>query len=452
MLFSSLSFLIWFLPIVLILHALLPAKSKNAFLLLASIFFYAWGEIRYVPLLLALMLSNYALGFLCGSKTGRRALIGLILSLLINFGTLFYYKYSGWLADTFAPGQSGFDAPLLPLGISFFTFQSQAYQIDLYRGKTAPERSLIGYGTFILMFPQFIAGPIVLYSDVKQDLRTRRLVPKEMENGMLLFLVGLSSKLLLANRLGLIWEVTSNAAARSAPAAWLGVLGFGLQIYFDFAGYSLMAIGIGRMLGFHFPQNFNHPYSAVSVRDFWRRWHMTLSRWFRDYVYFPLGGSRAGPGRVFLNLLVVWLLTGLWHGADLRFLLWGLWFFVFLSLEHFIPRFKPQNHPIGGRVYAMLVVLLGWVLFASESTGHALHYAASMFSFSNGTDWLFLLRNNLMLLLLCILMCVPPVVGWISRQLQAKPAVRLAAGLVLLALCISSLVSESFNPFLYFRF
>lgn len=452
MLFSSLSFLIWFLPIVLILHALLPARMRNAFLLLASIFFYAWGEIRYVPLLLALMIGNYALGFLCGSKSGHWALFGLILTLLMNIGTLFYYKYSGWLMETFAVGFSGFKAPLLPLGISFFTFQSQAYQIDIYRGQSAPERSLIGYGTFILLFPQFIAGPIVLYSDVKQDLRTRSLVPEEVENGMMLFLVGLSSKLLLANRLGLIWEITSKAAALSAPAAWLGVLGYGLQIYFDFAGYSLMAIGMGYMLGFHFPQNFNHPYAAVSVRDFWRRWHMTLSRWFRDYVYFPLGGSRAGAGRVFFNLLFVWMLTGLWHGADLRFLLWGLWFFVFLALEHFIPSFRPQDHPFAGRVYALLVVFLGWVLFASESTSQALHYAGNMFAFSNGVDWLFLLRNNFVLLILSVLMCVPPIVQGISRQLQAHPILRLAFGLLLMTLCISSLVSESFNPFLYFRF
>ncbi len=452
MLFSSLSFLIWFLPAVLIIHALLPARFRNAFLLAASVFFYAWGEIRYVPLLLALMAGNYALGFLCASKTGRLALYGLILSLLINFGTLFYYKYSGWLMSAIAPDASGFQAPPLPLGISFFTFQSQAYQIDIYRGRSAPERSLINYGTFILLFPQFIAGPIVLYPDVRQDLHKRRLVPEEGENGMLLFLAGLSSKLLLANRLGLIWEAAANAAERSAPAAWLGVLGYGLQIYFDFAGYSLMAIGIGRMLGFHFPRNFNHPYAARSVRDFWQRWHMTLSRWFRDYVYFPLGGSRAGPGRVLFNLLTVWLLTGLWHGADLRFLLWGLWFFIFLSLEHFIPRFNPQDHPFAGRAYALLVVFFGWVLFASASTGQALAYAASMFSFSNGADWLFLLRNNFILLLLSMLMCVPPLVQGISGQLRTHPALRLAIGLLLTALCVSSLVSESFNPFLYFRF
>ncbi len=360
MLFSSLSFLIWFLPVVVALHALLPRPLKNPFLLFSSVYFYAWGEVRYVPLLLFLMASNYALGFCCGSKTRRIARAGLILSLLVNFGALFYYKYAGWIVRTFAPYLTGFESPALPLGISFFTFQSQAYLIDVYRGVTPPERSIIGYGTFILLFPQFIAGPIVLYTDVRKDLRERRIDPKEMESGTLMFLAGLSSKLLLANRLGQVWEEASGATNLSSPAAWLGAVAFGLQIYFDFAGYSFMAIGMGRMLGFHFPRNFNHPYAAKSIRDFWRRWHMTLSRWFRDYVYFPLGGSRRSPRRVFINLLVVWAATGLWHGADLRFLLWGLWFFAFLAAEHFIPGFMPQGHPVLGRIYTLLVVLFGF--------------------------------------------------------------------------------------------
>ena len=452
MLFSSLSFLVWFLPAVAGIHALLPRGLRNPFLLLASVFFYAWGEIRYVPLLLGLMASNYALGFLCGSKSRAAARFGLILSLAVNFGTLFFYKYSGWVIGTFAPGAAGFQAPPLPLGISFFTFQSQAYLIDVYRGVTPTERSIIGYGTFILLFPQFIAGPIVLYTDVRRDLRERRVDPKDMEAGTLMFIAGLSSKLLLANRLGQVWEAVAGAGMLSAPAAWLGVLGFGLQIYFDFAGYSLMAIGMGRMLGFHFPKNFDHPYSAVSVRDFWRRWHMTLSRWFRDYVYFPLGGSRRRPPRVFLTLLLVWMLTGLWHGADLRFLLWGLWFFVFLALEHFVPRFRPQEHPVLGRVYAMLVVLFGWVLFASESTGAALRYAGTMLSLRGGADWAFLLRDNFVLLAVSVLMCVPPVVRAMAARLRERPGLRVAAGLALMLLCVSSLVSESFNPFLYFRF
>ncbi len=452
MLFSSLSFLIWFLPAVVIVHALMPHRFRNAFLLLASIFFNAWGEAKYVPLLLVLMAFNYLCGFLCASKSKKRALFGLILSLLVNFGTLFYYKYAGWMAEVFFLDMPGFEAMTLPLGISFFTFQSQAYLIDIYLRQSEPEPSLVNYGAFILLFPQFIAGPIVLYSDVKHELHKRFLKAEEIESGMMLFIFGLSSKLLLANRLGEIWDAAIGAASRSSPAAWLGILGFGFQIYFDFTGYSLMAIGIGRMLGFRFPKNFNHPYAAASVRDFWRRWHMTLGRWFRDYVYFPLGGSRVRPSRAFLNLLVVWSLTGLWHGADLRFLLWGLWFFLFLSLEHFVKFFKPQNHPVAGRIYTMLVVLFSWVLFASSSTSQALTYAHSMLSFAGGNDWLFLLRNNFVLLAISVIMCISPAVGYLSNRLRANGLLRMLTGLFLLILCISSLMGESFNPFLYFRF
>lgn len=451
MLFSSLSFLVWFLPAVVLVHLVLPARARNAMLLAASVFFYAWGEMAYVPLVLASMAINYALGLGCSASCAWLRHASLALSLLVNFGALAYFKYAAFFLETVGLGAWAPEVSL-PLGISFYTFQTQAYVVDVWRKKVPAEKNPVDYGAFILLFPQLIAGPIVLYTDVRRELKARSLDARALETGMALFIAGLAAKVLLANPLGALWERMRALEALSMPGAWLGVAGFGLQIYFDFAGYSLMAIGMGRMLGFRFPQNFDHPYAARSVREFWRRWHMTLSGWFRDYVYIPLGGSRRGTARTVWNLLLVWTLTGLWHGASWNFVLWGLWFFVFLVLERFALGGWLARHRAVGLAYTLVVVFLGWVLFAFESVADAAAYGARLFCFAGGTDWRYPLRDSAVLLLMAVLACMPPVAKRAWALLEAHAVLRAAVLALVLALCVAALVNAEYNPFLYFRF
>jgi alginate O-acetyltransferase complex protein AlgI len=451
MLFSGLVFLIYFLPAVILLHWIAPRPAKNALLVLASVFFYAWGEMRYVPLILASLALNYAFGLGCGSRKGWLRALGLGLSLAVNFGALAYFKYAVFLMTTVGLGDA---APqvALPLGLSFYTFQTQAYVIDVHRRKVPAERNFVDYATFLLLFPQLIAGPIVLYTDVRRELKARTITAAGLESGMTAFIEGLSLKVLLANPLGALWKTVQGLGEPSGAALWLGILAFGLQIYFDFSGYSRMAIGMGRMLGFAFPPNFRHPYAARSIRDFWRRWHMTLSGWFREYAYFPLGGNLRGSARTVLNLLIVWALTGLWHGASWYFVAWGLWFFVCLVLERFWIGGWLARHPRWALLYTLWVVLMGWVLFAHESLSDAAAYALRMYSFAPGMDWLFPLRGNAALLLVSGLCCVPPVMERVRRALNQHAALRTAAMLGALLLCIAGLVNADYNPFLYFRF
>lgn len=451
MLFSSLTFLVWFLPAVILLHAVMPKRARNAFLLAASVFFYAWGEIRYVPLVLLSMGLNCVFGL--GAASGRRGLrnASLIGSILVNIGALVYFKYAAFFLTAVGLGRIA-PAVVLPLGISFYTFQTQAYVIDVWRKKVPPEKNFVDYATFILLFPQLIAGPIVLYTDVRRELKQRSVDAAGLEAGMTTFIVGLSSKVLLANPLGALWDSVQTLAGPSSVAAWLGIIAFGLQIYFDFAGYSLMAIGMGRMLGFRFPKNFDHPYASRSIREFWRRWHMTLGGWFREYVYIPLGGSRKGSGRTVVNLFIVWGLTGLWHGASWNFVAWGLWFFVFLVLERFAIGGWLDRHRRWGLVYTLAVVFVGWALFAHDSLGEAWTYVQRMFAFAPGGDWMFPLRGNAVLLGVAVVACVPGVMrragGWLEKHALVRAVVMLGA----LVLCIAGLVSADYNPFLYFRF
>lgn len=451
MLFSSLTFLIWFLPAVILLHAIVPARAKNTLLLAASVFFYAWGEIAYVPLVLASMLLNYLFGRGCASTRKGLRMLSLLLSLAVNFGALIYFKYAAFLLTTIGLASIA-PSVALPLGISFYTFQTQAYVIDVHRGKVPPEPNFINYATFILLFPQLIAGPIVLYTDVQKELRQRTINVEGLEMGMAGFVAGLSSKVLLANPLGAMWASIQALPEVTSLTAWLGILAFGLQIYFDFAGYSLMAIGMGRMLGFRFPKNFDHPYASRSIREFWRRWHMTLGGWFREYVYFPLGGSRKGAGRTVLNLFIVWALTGLWHGASWNFVAWGLWFFVFLVLERFAIGRWLDRHRVWALAYTLLVVFVGWALFAHDSLAEAAAFIARMFSFSWGTEWRFPLWNNAVLLVISILACLPGLMGWVKARLARIAWLRVAVMMAALLLCIAGLVNADYNPFLYFRF
>ena len=450
MLFSSLTFLFYFLPAVLVIHQLLPQKGQNLFLLLISLLFYGWGEPRYVPLMLLLLAANYALSRFLSPKDGKRRKALMALGAVMNIGVLAFYKYSAFFCETV--GLSAY-APrvALPLGISFFTFQTLGYLADVYRGQEAPERNFIDFGCFIMLFPQLIAGPILRYGDLKTALHARRRPEaKALERGMALFLLGLAAKVLLANPLGEIWEELHLAPGMGL--AWMALIGFALQIYFDFFGYSLMAMGIGGMLGFPIARNFDRPYTAVSMTDFWRRWHITLQRWFRDYVYIPLGGSRRGTARTALNLLVVWLLTGLWHGASWNFVLWGLYDFLLLAMEKFLLKGFSDRHRVISRVGTLFFVLLGWAVFAMDDLTALPAFFGRLFSFSQDGEIFFWLRQYGVTLTLSVLCVLPPILDKSKALLQKHTALRTACLLLLLALSLSRLIHSSYNPFLYFRF
>ena len=451
MLFSSMTFLLYFLPAVILVHAFLPRRAQNPFLLAASLLFYAWGDVRRVPLFVLLLAVDWGAGVLLGrvrNAAGRRAL--LAAGLVCNFGALLFYKYTGFLLGAMGIQAAFTQGLTLPLGISFFTFQAAGYLIDVYRGTVEPERSPAAFGTFIFLFPQLIAGPIVRYSDLREALhRRRRPDGAALDSGMALFIAGLAAKVLLANPLGEAYQ-TLSAPEGDMAAAWLSLAAYSLQIYFDFLGYSIMAVGIGRMLGFAFPRNFNHPYAAASVTDFWRRWHITLSSWFRDYVYIPLGGSRRGQGRTALNLLAVWALTGLWHGADWTFLLWGLWYFLLLSAEKFLLRDRLPR--LLQRVLTLLGVMLGWALFVSDGLAGFAAYLGRLFCFRLNGSALFWLREYAVLFAAAVLLCVPRAVEGLKRLCRRRPVLRWAAAVGLLLLCIAALARSSYNPFLYFRF
>ena len=453
MLFSSLTFLLYFLPPVVLIHNLLPKRLQNGFLLLASLFFYAWGDARQVPLFTVLLLMNWGVGVLMGraERSGYRRVL-LTGGLVIDFGVLVFYKYTGFLLETLGL-QAGFVSGLtLPLGISFFTFQAAGYLIDVYRRQTEPERSVVSFGAFLFLFPQLIAGPIVRYSDMCKELHEKRRPDvKALESGVSLFVAGLAAKVLLANLLGEAYE-TLNAISGDMLCAWASLAAYTLQIYFDFMGYSVMAVGLGRMLGFSFPRNFRHPYAAVSVTDFWRRWHITLSGWFRDYVYIPLGGSRRGKERTVLNLLAVWSLTGLWHGADWNFVLWGLWYFLLLSAEKTLFADRVKLPVAVKRLLTLLGVMLGWALFVSDGLAGFSGYIMSLFSFRTSAQSLFWIREYAGILLLGMLFCVPGVVEGLKGLCRRYAWLRYAAVLAALLLCLAALAKSSYNPFLYFRF
>ena len=483
MVFSSLTFLFRFLPFALLAYFAAPRSWRNGVLLVASLFFYAWGEPRYLPI----MLLSIAVDFLAsngiarfGDRPGMKRLF-LGFSLAANLGLLAGFKYANFILENLA-GIMGFAfIPLeitLPLGISFFTFQTMSYTIDVYRGTVMAEKNLIRFGAYVSLFPQLVAGPIVRYADIAEGLRTHRPDPQQISLGIRQFVQGLAAKVLLANPLGMLWEDVRQRgfAEASMPMAWLAILAFALQIYFDFSGYSRMAIGLGNLFGLTFPENFNHPYAARSITEFWRRWHMTLGQWFRSYVYIPLGGNRRGPLRQVVNLLVVWFLTGLWHGASWNFVLWGLWFGLLLALEKFVLSAWLERHAVGAHTYTLLVVLLGWVLFAIPSLPEVGVYLQRLFSFEIGTDAVYALRNHGVLLLLGLFLSLPLSAwgqllrrigrGVISPEQQmrfhggqlttwGRQGLWVGAGMAhlgLFLLSVAYLVDAGFNPFLYFRF
>lgn len=469
MVFSSIFFIFVFLPVTLAVYSVAPRRLKNLILLLFSLVFYAWGEPVYIFLMLISIVYNYLSGLEIAFYRGRgqdaKARLIFLLSVAFNLGVLGFFKYAGFVAQNLnavLPFQLPQVELALPIGISFYTFQTLSYIIDVYRGTVAVQRNIIDFGLYISMFPQLVAGPIVRYTDIEHQLRHRAVTLDGLGQGTLLFVRGLVKKVLLANNIGLAFTAIQGmpAGELSALSAWVGALAYTFQIYFDFSGYSDMAIGLGKMFGFTFMQNFNHPYISTSVTEFWRRWHISLSHWFRDYVYIPLGGSRQGTSRTVINLLVVWSLTGLWHGAAWNFVAWGLYYGVLLVLEKFILRPVLERLPKAVlHLYTLFFVVVGWVLFASPTLPDAMAYLGAMFGSGAGvidSAGIYYLSTNAVLLVACAF-CSGPLVSGVLESLcvsgrtshKVLAAALFVAGFVF---CTAFLVNATYNPFLYFRF
>ncbi|MBQ2451614.1 MAG: MBOAT family protein [Lachnospiraceae bacterium] len=472
MVFSSLEFLFLFLPIFLVLYYCFADKYRNGLLFAGSILFYGLGEPTYLFLILYSVLVNYLFGLLisrCNNYPIRKKLL-LILALLYNFGLLFYFKYMDFFLENinFVLHENGSNLQfsllnlVLPLGISFYTFQIVSYIVDVYRGTVPVETSFVNLGAYLCMFPQLIAGPIVVYSDIRDCLEKRKLSIDNLDEGLKVFILGLGSKVILANQIGTLWNEVCMIGYESisTPLAWLGAVSYSMQLYFDFWGYSLMAIGLGKMLGFHMPANFNHPYTARSVTDFWRRWHITLGAWFREYIYIPLGGNRKGRFTTLRNLLIVWFFVGFWHGADWNFILWGLLIFIlqiieknllltFLRKENFIA--KLLSH-----AYMTLYILISWTIFAISDFSQLRIYLARMFPFFgignslNSLDFVKYITTYAPLLLICLFFCTE-----YPKKLAEKLEQKLLNTGISLAIFWYAIYYLSIglnNPFLYFRF
>ncbi len=457
MLFSGIPFLFYFLPAVVIVYFLMPDKGKNAVLLVSSLLFYAWGEPKYVALMIFSILAYYGFGLAIGS--GKHKRLWLTVSIVTGALLLGLFKYCDFFIGSFNAAL-GTSIPLLrlalPIGISFYTFQCMSYSIDVYRGDAQPQRNIISFGAYVALFPQLIAGPIVRYVDVERELQHRSHSFDNFLQGLPRFLTGLGKKVLLANNLGLLTQLFRQSSEKSVLFSWLYAIAFTLHIYFDFSGYSDMAIGLGRIFGFRFPENFDYPYISRSVTEFWRRWHMTLGGWFRDYVYIPLGGNRVKPGRWVFNILVVWMLTGLWHGAAWNFVVWGLLFAVLLVAEKWVPALK-KLPGIWSHIYVMLTVIISFVIFNADSMAQALSDLAEMFGIAGlplyTQQAVYYLKSYGLVLALGILGATP-LPKLLLRRLPPKVAAALqpiALGLLLL-ICTAYLVDGSYNPFLYFRF
>jgi len=456
MVFSSLTFLFLFLPLFFAGYFVAPKRFKNLLLFLSGLIFYGWGEPFFIFIMLISTAIDYSAGLFIDKFDDKPHLrkIGLIVSIAMNIGILGLFKY----AKMFVPG---LNLPL-PIGLSFYTFQTMSYTIDLYKRNIKAQKNPINFGAFVTMFPQIVAGPIVRYADVDRELRERRVTVDMIYSGITRFVVGLSKKVLLANSVGLLWDAvkTSEIAKLSAAAAWLGIIAFTFQIYFDFSGYSDMAIGLGRIMGFNFPENFDHPYQSRSISEFWRRWHMSLGVWFKSYVYIPLGGSRKGTRRTALNLATVWLLTGIWHGANTTFILWGvLYGAVIIAEKLFLGKILAKLPAVIASAYTMLLVILGWVLFSLPSLSAAREFTGAMFG-SGGELYdaraLYLLANYGVILAICAFACTDLFKRAAARLQKRFPtAVGYAAIPASFALFVCSaayLATAGYNPFLYFNF
>lgn len=468
MVFSSLFFTFAFLPVTLILYYTSGKRLRNIVLLAVSLFFYTWGEPVYVLLMCASIMINFFMGILLGkADTGRGRKLFLIISLVFNLGCLAYFKYAGMLIHT-VESMSGVQlhagAPALPLGISFYTFHILSYVIDVYRGKIRPQKSPVLFALYISMFPQLVAGPIVKYADIESQLTYRSMTFQKFNSGMNRFLCGLAKKVLLADNLGLLWsEVKAMPGAElSALMAWAGIVAFTLQIYFDFSGYSDMAIGLGKMLGFRFKENFRYPYISQSVTEFWHRWHISLGSWFRDYVYIPLGGNRAGKRKMILNLFVVWFLTGLWHGASWNFVLWGLYFGALILIEKMFLEKHLKRWPKAVRhIYLLLSVVIGWVFFEFTNLADALSFLHTMFGLGGtaliNAQTIAKLEAYSVLFLISVIAASPwpkkLVLSLRSKIHRANYKTAVAVYYcVLMFFSTAYMVGSTFSPFIYFRF
>ncbi len=461
MLFSGIPFLFYFLPAVLAVYFLVPKSWKNAVLLLFSLVFYGWGEPKYVFLMIATIALFYGCGRAigaCESQKWKR--FWLTVSVVVSLGLLAVFKYADFLLGN-VNSLTGLGLPLLklalPIGISFYTFQCLSYTIDVYRGDAQVQNNIVNFGAYVSLFPQLIAGPIVRYVDVARELDNRTHSWEDIALGMRRFLFGLAKKVLIANQLGELTNIFRDSPEKSVLFYWVYAIAFTLHIYFDFSGYSDMAIGLGRIFGFRFIENFNYPYMSRSITEFWRRWHISLGSWFRDYVYIPLGGNRVGKLRWVLNILVVWMLTGLWHGAAWNFVLWGLLYALFLLLEKWVPALQKLPDVLR-RGYVLLIVVIGFVLFNAADLSQAMGDIAGMFGFANVPlvtgQTVYYLRSYALVLVLSVIGATP-LVKAVGLKISEKPfgAVLEAVVMILLLLvCSAYLVDGSFNPFLYFRF
>ena len=471
MVFSSIPFLFFFLPLCLLLYYAVPFSMKNGILLVFSLIFYAWGEPIYILLMLFATLVDYTNGLLMerfGTTKITRTLF-LCSSIVVNLSVLAFFKYADFLIITMNGLFGTKFSPLglgLPVGISFFTFQTMSYIIDLYREEVETEHNYFTYLTYVSMFPQLVAGPIVRFSDINAELHKRTLLRSEIEAGLLRFMQGLFKKVLIANQVGALWEELRiiEASQISVTMAWIGAVCFTLQLYFDFSAYSDMAIGMGWMLGFHFNENFNYPLSSISVTDFWRRWHISLSTWFRDYVYIPLGGNRKGVLKQLRNMAVVWFLTGLWHGAAWNFVLWGIYYGVLLAFEKFVWGKGLAKLPkLVQHLYALLIVVFGFVIFTFDDMAALRTYLTSMLGMAGnplfGTEVFWYLGNyGVVLIASCILAF--PVYPWLKAKISCMgtavttitSALSMLGYMALFLLATAYLVNDTYNPFLYFRF
>lgn len=468
MVFSSLFFLFYFLPITVFIYFLVKSKYRNLVLLIASLCFYAWGEPIYVWIMLFSTVLDYSAGrgihWSQSIDKANWAKFFLGLSVVGNLSLLVFFKYSNFLIGNL--NSLGMNLNLLslslPIGISFYTFQTMSYSIDVYRGDTKVQMNILNFATYVTLFPQLIAGPIVRYQTVAEEIDKRQESYEMVSSGIEKFIIGLAKKVLLANNIGVLWQKISNGQIEmSIIASWLGIIAFAFQIYFDFSGYSDMAIGLGRIFGFNFLENFNYPYMARSITDFWRRWHISLGTWFREYLYIPLGGNRGGFWKHICNLFIVWLLTGIWHGAAWNYIFWGIYFALLLVIEKYVLLKYLVRIPLWvSHIYALFFILISWVFFAHDSLGQAFHYLRSMLdprglAFINN-DLLYLLRSNAFLLSVLVLASTDYPLKFVRKYVYKSSIREIILTnsylIIIFIITIAFLVNSSFNPFLYFKF
>lgn len=458
MVFSSILFIFKFLTIAMGIYFLTPKNFKNLSLLIISLVFYSWGEPKYFLLMIASILVDYFISINIEKyrKNKKIKKILLFISIIFNIGILFFFKYINFFIENinFIFNMSFENIKIsLPLGISFYTFQTMSYTIDVFLGKIKAEKNIINFGAFVCLFPQLIAGPIVKYIDISKELKNRDINLDEIQEGIRLFILGLGSKVLIANNIGSLWNEVETMGFNniSTILAWMGIIAFSLQIYFDFNGYSLMAIGLGKILGFNFPNNFNYPYESRSITEFWRRWHITLGQWFKEYIYIPLGGNKIGRIRNCFNLFIVWFLTGFWHGASYNFILWGLYFFILICIEkfgllNFLNKYKFISH-----IYTIFFILIGWTLFSITDLNYYINFIQKMFIFNSGSEWIYYLKNYIIIYIIAIIFSTS-FPQKIYNKFVKSNIVDTIVLITVFLLSIAYLVDSSYNPFLYFRF